>query len=954
MKFYQHSFPWFALIVVLFTLLVYPRTLLAQEQVDGLLQKLKEVTAPAEVLESIQEYSLSLEVGKLLTEDVSDYLRTQDFSINFSSTPAERLHELRQVLNQASTLVDLAALKAGDSQKFLQSLEKSRNALKPVAEFAKEYTLFLVGNSHIDMAWLWRWRETVEVCRKTFAQQLELMEEFPEYKYSQSQAQAYEWMRQYYPEIFEAIQKRVKEGRWEITGGMVVEPDCNLISGESWARQILYAKRYFKEKFGVEVKLGWNPDSFGYNWNIPQFYKKSGIDAFITQKISWNDTNVFPYHLFWWEAPDGSRILAYFPYSGYTAGLQYKELIADLKLNEANTGRKEVLVLFGAGDHGGGPNREQLQRAEFYRKATIFPNMVFSTAQDYLKRITQEELEQLPVWRDELYLEYHRGTYTTQAANKRNNRKSEILLTNAEKLASLAFTLGADYPQTTLTEAWWKVLFNQFHDILPGSSIGEVYRDAAEDYQYIRELGETVLDEALDFLAGKIDTKKGMKGQPLVVFNTLSWERDDLVSVKLDQQHLPTPTVFDSEGNEVPSQVISEGLKKRLIFVAEKVPALGYRVYKIQPDNAKTWPTTLSITPEQLENEFYRISVDAETGNLTQIFDKKNNRQVLAPEAQGNLLQLLEDIPEQWDAWEILYTGRKWELNQADRIQVLETGPVRAVLRVEKSFLGEAKTAYYPTENFPSSFFTQDIILYQGIPRIDFRTQVDWWEQHILLKVAFPLNVENRWATYEIPNTSIQRSTRRDNSWDKARHEVSAHFWADLSQADYGVSLLNESKYGHDTEGSTMRLTLLRSPLYPDPMADRGKHDITYSLYPHKGDWREGGTVRKGYELNYPLIARFVPLHSGSLPQCYSFVRLEPENIILTNIKKAEDSSAWIIRFYESSGQATQAKITLYKRPSAVYLADLMENTLSPVEVSQPTLIVPTGKNETVTLKIQF
>jgi alpha-mannosidase len=735
---------------------------------------------------------------------------------------------------------------------------------------------------------------------------------------------------------------------------MWAEPDCNLIDGESFIRQILYGKKYFKNKFGVDVKLGWNPDSFGYNWNMPQFFKKSGIEAFVTQKISWNDTTVFPYFLFWWEAPDGSRVLSYFPPTGYAGRFGAEEIVSGLKQFERNTGLREVLILYGLGNHGGGPNREMLNRARNYEKQDIFPRIKHSKASYFLNQIKKSHLKSLPVWKDELYLEYHRGTYTTQAETKKFNRKSEVLLSNAEKASALAFLLGRDYGQQFLNQAWEKVMMNQFHDILPGSSINPVYRDAREYYLEARHLAQKELMESLKSIASKIETSSGEEGTPLLVFNSLSWDRDGVVKVKLPSQFQGEAKVISDSGEEISSQILDSEEGKMLCFIARRVPSLGYRIYRVQEGSGKAYSSDLTVGEATLENRYFRIALHPQSGNIISIFDNLEKREVLAPSAQGNELQLLEDIPEQWDAWNIKYTGRNWRLDKAESIKIQEKGPVMAAIQVEKSYLGLSKSRRAPTPDFPSSFFSQKIILYEDIPRIDIEMKADWWEDHVLLKVAFPVDVNNNKATYEIPFAFVERPTARNTDWEKARFEVPAIRWADLSDGKYGVSLLNESKYGHDTKDNVLRLTLLRSPSWPDPMADRGKHEFSYALYPHKGDWREADTVLQGYDFNYPLLAIFIDSHQGELASSHSFFRASPSNIILVTIKKAEDRESLVLRLYESEGEATEAVVEFFRKPKKVYELDLMENRLSSVPFEEKTLALKFGKSEIKTLELVY
>jgi len=768
--------------------------------------------------------------------------------------------------------------------------------------------------------------------------------------------QAYLWMEERYPDLFSQIKQRVAEGRWEVTGGMVVEPDCNLLGGESWVRQILYGKRYAQSRFGVDIELGWNLDSFGYNWNLPQFLARTGIRSFITQKISWNDTNEFPYHLFWWQAPDGSRVLTYFPFSGYVNTLQAENVLRDLKLSEANTGMKKVLILYGLGDHGGGPNQEMLDRVLFYESSSVFPRVVFSRAIDFIDQITPEVRARLPVWKDELYLEYHRGVYTTQAAVKRAQRKNEQLLVDAEKLASVAYLLGRHYPADGLRRAWWKLTFNQFHDILPGSGIAAVYRDALEDHAEIRRVGKKIADKSLAYLARDVDTRVADGVLPLLVWNTLGWQRTGPVEVELPDDIQAPAAVIDTGGVAVPFQIVRSEGGRRLLFIASDVPSLGYKLYRLLPERSGRTSTGLTVSGTEMENSTLVVAVDTVSGLIRRLYDKRNRREVLAEGRAGNELQLLEDVPDAFDAWNIKYTGREWDLDKADSVRVLERGPVRATIRVYHSFLGDSKARRFPTSDYPSSFFIQDISLYQGLPWVEVRMQADWWETHVLAKVAFPLNVHNDWATFEIPYATIRRRTTRDNLWEAARFEVPALRWADLTETDgsYGVSLLNDSKYGYDVLGNVMRLTLLRSPVNPDPMADRGKHRFAYALYPHAGDWRSGQTVRRGYEFNAPLIGMLVGRHPGDRLAVQSFVQIEPDNMVVTDLKKAEDVEGVIVRFFESEGRDGVARLTFFKQPKAAFECDLLENRLRRLSIDGRSVAVPVEKLATATVLVEF
>ncbi|MDI6765473.1 MAG: glycoside hydrolase family 38 C-terminal domain-containing protein [Bacteroidota bacterium] len=903
----------------------------------------------------IGDFAISLRVGqKLLSFDTyqTNARRKQDPGIDNSKMDREEKIRLNNLLQNSVTEVDVSALKSGSLDKFSTSIDKVRTQLKPVSEFAKRYTLFFDANAHIDAAWLWRERETIEVCKNTFTSVLNMMDSRPDFTYTQSSAAYYDWMEKLYPGVFKRIVPRVKDGRWELIGGMWIEPDCNLPSGESWMRQLLYAKRYFKEKFGVDVKIGWNPDSFGYNWNMPQFYVNAGIDAFVTQKIGWNETNVFPHRAFWWESPDGSRILSYFPFDYVNTVDDPYRLVDWARQFDANTGFTKMMILFGVGDHGGGPSDDMIDRIEHLKTLDIYPTIEYGTTAQYLDWLKRQDLSSLPVWKDELYLEYHQGTFTTQAKTKEWNRKSEVLLTNVEKFSSLSSMFGGNYNSNNIEEAWKNVLFNQFHDILPGSSIHEVYVDAPERYEQAGAIGLYELKKALIYLSNQINTAIIKKGEPIIVFNPLPWERTNIATLQLPEADYNDYSIFDVSGKEIPSQIIQKDRYHRdIIFTAENIPSLGYKLFELRKQKSAAVSKNFSAAQALLENEFFTVILDPATGWVTSIVDKRNGREILS--GLGNELQMLEDKPSAWDAWNIGLTGKQFPTSLR-KIEVIENGPVRATLRITRDYLKPGVKKEAPTQDYPSTFFTQEISLYDGIDYIDFKTDVDWWEEKTMLKVAFPISVKNTFATYEIPYGTIQRSTQWRDSWDSAKVEVPALRWADLSQHDYGVSLLNNSKYGYDIKDNIIRLSLLRSPKWPDPMADRGKHSISYALFPHADQWHQAKTVYRGYEYNYPLLAFRSNKHKGKLPAKHSFSQLQPSNLILTTIKKAEDTDAWIFQWYDAKGEETEAILTLPKSPKKAALSNFMEEEKEVLQITGNIIKAPTKKHGVATVKVWF
>lgn len=875
---------------------------------------------------------------------------------------AEGKAEREQIVDSAVKAINFTALDQGNQSAFDDSLREAQAKLQQLNPWLKQFTIRAVGNSHIDMAWLWPWTETVEVVRNTFQSVLDLMREYPDFKFTMSSARTYEWMQEKYPDLFAQIQQRVKEGRWEIIGGMWVEPDLNLPAGESLVRQILVGKRYFQKTFGVDVNIGWNPDSFGYNWQLPQIYKRSGIDYFVTQKLMWaHEFTTFPYKMFWWQSPDGSRILTYFP-RNYAGGIDGPALGTDLSIwvpqiyGEKLTDHPEIMHLYGVGDHGGGPTRAMLDNADQLRKPDfVFPNIQFSTAKDFFSTMEKRLSElKVPVWNDELYFEYHRGVQTTQAETKKRIRRNEEIMLNAEKFASVASLFGQTYPQHVMEYSWKRLLFEHFHDIMPGSGIGVNYLDAKRSLEDVSRAGNQVIDQSFTQILSHVNTSG--PGVPIVIFNSMSWPRTEVIEV---EAQLPASAkqveVLDSAGKVVRSELRSldpQTHRARLLIQAT-APSVGYNTYFVRagttPSRAQS---SIKATPTSLENEIVRLTVDPQTGCMTSLFDKRNNAESLAPAETdsggprdhicGNLLQTFVDKPKKWDAWNIDadFEDQHTDLMKADEVKLIESGPLRAVLRVK--------------QHFQNSAFTQDITMYAGSPRVDVHMQAEWHEKHILLKVAFPLSAHSDKATFEIPYGAVQRPTTRNTPAEKAKFEVPAQRWADLSDQKHGFSLLNDCKYGYDTKGNVLRLSLLRSPTWPDPDADQGYHEFTYSLFPHAGGWKEALTVREGFNLNYKLSAVQAQNHEGMLPPQQSFFQIDGENVVLTAVKRAEDDNSLIARFYEWNGKNGDVKITVPRGIQSAEETNLMEKPAGSLVVQNSTVTVPTKAYEIKTVKLHY
>jgi len=899
---------------------------------------------------------------------------------SFAPNDQSRLDALADV----ARTVDLAALAAHDQARFDASLKATQVKLEALKPTQGQPVFHLVGQSHMDAAWLWPWTETVDVVRRTFASSLQLMYEYPQYTYSQSAAQYYEWMAQKYPDMNAEISQRIKEGRWEVVGGMWVEPDLNMPDGESLVRQLLVGKRWFKQAYGVDVKVGWNPDSFGYTLQLPQIYKKSGVDYFVTTKMTWNDTNKMPFSLFWWQSPDGSKVLTYMPL-GLNDNLDPSRLSNDLAVERKHVrGQTELMDLYGVGDHGGGPTRATLDQGMHWTDpGLVAPKYEFGTAQAFFDKVEPTIAADspswnyasiakgfsapaevpgkiaIPTWTSDLYLEYHRGVYTGQANQKRNNRDSEVAMLNAEKWSSLAWLDGQAYPATELTEDWKKVLFNQFHDLLPGSGINVIYKDAQKDYDVVRWSTNEITDKALANLSAQVDTRaKASAGSvPVVVFNPLGWARSGEVVVKLQLPKAAATTgrleVLDPSGHPTPigaevmaSDPATGAVELRLH--ADDVPPLGYKVFQVTTRPARTLAkpeVALSTTADAytLEDAALRVVIDKATGCISELYDKRSGFETLAKGGCGNQLQVYKNLPREYDAWNIdpgTYDVPPTVIDKVDSIASL-------------NFAGHP--AVRITRVWQTSRFVQTVMLDTAMEAVTVDNDVDWHETHILLKAAFPLAATSPFATFEVPYGTIHRPTTRNNSWEKAQFEVPALRWGDLGDGAHGFSLINSSKYGYDAVGNMLRLTLLRSAKSPDPQADMGRHHFRYALYPHAGDWKTALTERRGYEFNYPMTALAAAAHPGPLPASHSFAALDASNVVLTAVKKAEDSNALIFRAYEWAGKDGTVDIHVPHGATGATLTNLQETPEgAALPITGDVVKAPVHPYEIVTVRVDY
>ncbi len=731
-----------------------------------------------------------------------------------------------------------------------------------------------LGHSHIDLAWLWPLRETVRKGARTFATALMMMERYPEYIFGASQPQLYQWMKESYPQLYQKIRLRISEGRWETLGGMWVESDTNLPGGESLVRQLLYGKRFFQQEFGKTVKIAWLPDSFGYSAVLPQLFKKSGIDYFCTTKLSWNLYDLFPHHTFIWSGLDGSMVLVHMPPEGTYNSSAAPRAIVKAENNYLDKGiSNHCLMVFGIGDGGGGPGEEHLEMLTREKCPAGLPPVQQKIAEGFFGELAQN-WPKYQSWHGELYLERHQGTYTTQARNKRYNRKIEIALHDLEFFSSLAMiTVGAFYQALDIETIWKEVLLYQFHDILPGSSITRVYRETETRYKNLFGWVNQLQENTVLALAPQFDTA-GIQN-PAVIFNSMSWSR-------------------------------REWLKIDNYWYFIQVPALGYQV--IDLNTPSVHPLEIKAGNDWLENNRLRIEWDLD-GAITRLYDKVNDFEIIASGSRGNRLAIYQDNGDAWDI-PIGYADNNPDYFRLIEVKTQVDGP-RASLK-----------HWY---SFEDSRLEQEILIYAGSCRVDFITKIDWRESHKMLRVAFPLNIQNSNAACEIQFGYLHRSTRRNTTWEMAEYEVCAQKWVDLFNSGYGVALLNDCKYGHKILDNILDLDLLRSPTFPDPQADAGVHEFTYALFPHKGNFLKERVVQEGYQLNYPLtITKQIPKKKGFYSK-FSLISVHPDNIIVETIKKAEDSSALIFRLYESAGSATRAKLVIHWPIEAVFLVDLME-----------------------------
>ncbi len=849
----------------------------------------------------------------------------------------ERRIRIGAILERAVNILDFRDSRTSGKM-FRQSLREASLYLDDVfykkAEDMTGPAVYGIGHTHIDVAWLWTAEQTREKAARSFTNALRLMERYPEYRFFSSQPQLYEYVKEDYPGIFRQIKRRVEEGRWEADGGMWLEADCNLTSGESLVRQLYYGKKFFREEFGKECEVLWLPDAFGFSGALPQILNKSGIKYFMTAKICWNEYNRLPYDMFEWHGIDDSSVLAYiitsvlpkedmqglnegFPISTYNGFLQPDVLIKTYERFQQKELSDTVLLPYGYGDGGGGTTDWMLEYGRRLEKGISgCPKFQFSSISGFTELLEEKRKEAcLPQWVGELYLEYHRGTYTSRAKTKKYNRRAESLLSEAEFHGALASALSAgyQYPHRRMEQMWKTVLRNQFHDILPGTSIQEVYEVSDMEYKTVFQCLGGIKSEALEEVAALISTD----GHSLAAFHASGSSCPQITEAKLPDW---CSGIMDERNVFVPAQPLHSG---NALVLLEGLPSFGYRTYRLagkeEAKYAEHQVTDVRATTAEMENQYWKISLDT-NGVITGIYDKKEKREVLKKGGKGNQLLAFEDMPHNFDAWDITeyYRQKMWEINEAESISVTENGPLRWTIEI--------------TRKYQSSCIVQKMHMYHVLPYIEFETWIDWHEEHTLLKTSFDVDIHSDYAAYDIQFGCILRPTHSNTSWDAAKFEVCGQKWADLSEYGYGAAILNDCKYGYDIHRGDMRLTLLKSATYPNAKADQGEHTFRYAFYPHAGDWREAGVIPYAKAFNQTVFTQLLDPQEGKIPGRYSIVKAQQNNIVIETVKKAEGREGILVRFYEAFNRRCKAEITFGSCMKEVWECDLMENLIQDME----------------------
>lgn len=839
--------------------------------------------------------------------------------LNFGSEESALVYQAKKALNGAIDLVD--TLNPGD-ENYAASVLRARDYLKREF-FAKQtpldVTVANIGHTHIDVAWLWPMRQTREKAQRSFSTVISLMEQYPQYKFMSSQPALYYFVQQDDPELFKKIQARVKEGRWDVEGGTWLEMDCNLTGGESFCRQLLFGQRYFQENFGRRTRSLWLPDVFGYSAALPQLLTQAGIDTFVTAKITWNETNCLPYDLFWWQGLDGTRILSCFitsheskkdrktdQFTTYTGDTLPSWQDGTYRRFNPKDNCDLVINTYGYGDGGGGSTMAMIEYCDRQRQGlTGLPRAEFMTASEALEGIhAMARKGEVPDWRGELYLEFHRGTYTSVAGVKRGNRRAEFNFLTTEGLSSLAkLAWGREYPKQKFEDLWRMVLTNQFHDILPGSSIQSVYDVTLKELADCEETLLALKGELLKDLAGRVAASQA----GLLVYNPHGCAESGLVDV---------------EGGKA--------------FVAD-IPAHGY---KVVPASQVVTSCKVKAAPNCLENDLVKITF-ADNGTISSYVDKVNGRELVEAGKAFNRLVIYEDIPETYDNWELksYHTRKGWPLVWPTSVEVVEEG---------------ARKGVKSTFSFGKSSLVQTVFLSDGSPRADFVTEVDWQETDKVLKAEFATSLFCDYATYDVQFGSVRRPTTRNTSWEAAKFEVCAHKYMDLSEPDCGLSLMNDCKYGHSCDGGLMAITLLKSSSDPTPDCSKGFNRFTYALMAHEGAFDQAAVLASALELNEPLAAIPVARQQGALPESFSLVSSTSPAVTVETVKESEDRQGYVLRAMEVRGSHASAVLELGRVPKSARLVNLLEDEGEELEIRDGGIALSFHPFEVKSIKLVF
>lgn len=791
--------------------------------------------------------------------------------------------------------------------------------------------MYMIGNAHLDPVWLWQWQEGFQETKATFRSALDRLKEYDNFIFTSSSAAFYEWIEKNDKSMFQEIKKRIEEGRWIICGGWWIQPDCNIPGGESFARQGLIGQRYFREKFGVTAKVGYNVDSFGHNGMLPQILQQSGMDSYVFMRPNPEEKGL-PSRLFLWESIDGSRVKAFRIPFEYATFDHLENHIMHCK-TELKNSFDHLMCFYGVGNHGGGPTKENIETIQKMNEDTADTAYIFSSPNEFFEQVSEIE-SQLPVVHDDL--QHHAsGSYSVHSEVKKYNRYSENLLLQAEKFSAIANGLTKQEYPNDFNQAWKGIMFNQFHDILAGTSIEPAYQDARDLFGEANSIASRGLNYALQSISWNINIEEEKDMKPIVVFNSHSWPVKEIVEIEygiFDNYLLPDEFIIeDVHGNEVPYQFVDSAAKlpnrKRVAFQAE-VPALGYSTFKLRAVQPERKFEAVTAADNLLENDRYRVVIDPETGGISSLYDKKMDIEIFSDHAAVPVV--MEDLSDAWGHGELHFNKKIGEFTPV-KIKKIEEGPVRAAVRV--------------ISKYEASTIVQDFILYKDIGKIDVKVKVNWQEKYKALKIKFPVSFNQRKSTYEIPFGHISREANGEEEPMQSWVDVSGTI-SKKSKEIYGLSVLNDGKYSADVDGNTIHLTVLRSPIYahhipyePDleddyPIIDQGIQTFTYSLLPHEKGWEEAKTVNHAMQLNQKPQVIVETYHKGKLQQEDSFLTVDQDNIVLTAMKKAEDNDDIILRFYETSNEAVTATITLpfYNKK---FTADFGRSEIKTFRVSQ-------------------